>query len=79
MRVFEIFVAVRDLFEDICTLPFQSQLLTLQVRILHTILQYIITSRKGHSDEVTLLDVRLLDSLIPGRPINLGYIIVRHM
>ena len=37
------------------------------------------TPRKGHSDEVTRLDVGLLDSLITGRPINLGYVIVRHM
>ena len=37
------------------------------------------TPRKGHSDEVTRLDVGLLDSLISGRPINLGYVIVRQM
>ena len=37
------------------------------------------TPRKGHSDEVTRLDVGLLDSLISSRPINLGYVIVRHM
>lgn len=60
-------------------LPFRSQLLPLQVRILHTILQHIVTPRKGHSDEVTRLDVALLDSLFTDRPINLGYIIVRHM
>ena len=69
----------RDLSDDICTLPFRSQLLSLQVHILHTILQHIITPRKGHSDEGTGLDVGLLDSLISGRPINLGYVIVRHM
>ncbi|KAH9650254.1 hypothetical protein KPL70_026300 [Citrus sinensis] len=49
------------------------------VRILHSILQHIVTPRKGHSDEVTRLDVALLDSLLTDRPINLGYIIVRHM
>ena len=69
----------RDLTYDICNLAFWSQLLPLQVRILHFILQHIITLRKGHSDEVIRLDVGLLDSLITGRPINLGYIIVRHM
>ena len=37
------------------------------------------TPRKGHLDEVTRLDVGLLDSLLSGRPINLGYVIVRHM
>ena len=69
----------RDLIGDICALPFRSQLLCLQVRILHIILQYIITYRKGHSNEVTRLDVGLLDSLITERPINHGYIILRHM
>ena len=54
-------------------------MLPLQVCILHTILQHIITPRKGHSDEVAWLDVGLLDSLLTGRPINLGYIIMRHM
>ncbi|KAH9649201.1 Integrase catalytic domain-containing protein [Citrus sinensis] len=69
----------RDLSDEICLLPFRSQLLPLQVRILHTILQHIVTPRKGHSDEVTRLDVGLLDSLLTDRPINLGYVIVRHM
>ncbi|KAH9658635.1 Integrase catalytic domain-containing protein [Citrus sinensis] len=41
--------------------------------------KHIVTPRKGHSDEVTRLDVGLLDSLLSDRPINLGYIIVRHM
>ncbi|KAH9725866.1 hypothetical protein KPL70_008032 [Citrus sinensis] len=69
----------RDLSDEICMLPFRSQLLPLQVRILYSILQHIVTPRKGHSDEVTRLDVALLDSLLTDRPINLGYIIVRHM
>ena len=69
----------RGLTNDICNLHFRSQLLPLQVRILHTILQHIITPRKGYLDEVTRLDVGLLDSLISGRPINLGYVILRHI
>ncbi|KAH9781517.1 hypothetical protein KPL71_008504 [Citrus sinensis] len=69
----------RDLSDEICLLPFWSQLLPLQVRILHTILQHIVTPRKGHSDEVMRLDVGLLDSLLSDHPINLGYVIVRHM
>ncbi|KAH9668541.1 hypothetical protein KPL70_021452 [Citrus sinensis] len=69
----------RELSDEICLLPFRSQLLPLQIRILHTILQHIVTPRNGHSDEVTRLDVALLDSLLTDRPINLGYIIVRHM
>ncbi|KAH9705438.1 hypothetical protein KPL70_011874 [Citrus sinensis] len=68
-----------DLSYETCHLPFWSQLLPLQVRILHTMLQHIVTPRKGHSDEVTRLDVGLLDSLISGRPINLSYVIVMHM
>ncbi|KAH9669926.1 hypothetical protein KPL70_021986 [Citrus sinensis] len=69
----------RDLSDEICLLPFRSQLLPLQVRILHTILQHIATPKKGHSDEVTRLDVALLDSLLTDCPINLRYIIVRHI
>ena len=69
----------RELNYETCHLPFRSQLLPLQVRILHTILQHIVTPRKGHSDEVTRLDVSLLDSLISGRPIHIGYVIIRHM
>ena len=56
----------RDLTSDICVLPFRSQFLPLQVRILHIILQHIITPKKGYSDKVTRLDVALLDSLIMG-------------
>ena len=69
----------RDLSNEICNLLFRSQLLPLKVRILRTILQHIVTPKKDHSDEVTRLDVGLLDSLILDRPINLGYVIVRHM
>ena len=38
----------RDLSDEICLLPFRSQLLPLQIRILHTILQHIVTPRKGY-------------------------------
>ena len=54
----------RDLSNEVCSLSFRSQLLPFQVRILHSILQHIITPRHGHADEVTRLDVGLLDSLI---------------
>ena len=69
----------RDLSDDVCSLPFQSQLLPMQIRILHSILQHIVTPRKQHSDEVTRLDVGLLDCLFRRRPVNLGYIILHHM
>lgn len=51
----------------------------MQVRILHSILQYIVTPRKGHSDEVTHLNVGLLDCLLRRRLLNLSYVILRHM
>ena len=66
----------QHLSDDICSLLFLSQLLP---RILHSILQHIVTPRKWYSDEVTCLDVGLLDCLLRRCPINLGYIILRHM
>uniref|UniRef100_A0A1S8ACF9 Putative plant transposon protein domain-containing protein n=1 Tax=Citrus limon TaxID=2708 RepID=A0A1S8ACF9_CITLI len=69
----------RDLSDDLCSLSFRSQLLPFQVRILHIILQHMVTPRQGHSDEVTRLDVGLLDSLIRRRRVNLSYTIIRHM
>ena len=49
------------------------------IRILHSILQHIVTPKKGHSNEVTQLDVGLLDYLLRRRSVNLGSIILRHM
>ena len=42
-----------DLSDDLCSLSFRSQLLPFQVRILHSILQHMVTPRQGRSDEVT--------------------------
>ena len=53
--------------------------LTSDIYAFHTILHHIVTPRKGHSDEVARMDVGLLDSLLDRRPINLGYVILRHM
>ena len=69
----------RDLFDDICSLSFRSQLLHFQVRILYIILQHMVTPRQGHTDEVTILDVGLLDSLICRRHVSLSYTILCHM
>lgn len=69
----------RDLANDIYSPPFHSQLLPLPIRILHTILQCIITPRKGHLDEVTRMDVGLLDRLFKRRPVQLGYVILKHI
>lgn len=54
----------QDLSDDIFSLPFRSQLLPKNVRILHSILQHIVTLRNGHSDEFTHLDIGLLDCLL---------------
>ncbi|KAH9750874.1 hypothetical protein KPL71_014049 [Citrus sinensis] len=69
----------RDLSDDICSLSFRSQLLPFQIRILHIILQHKVTPRQGHTDEVTRLDIGLLDSLIRRRHVSLSYTILCHM
>ena len=69
----------RDLSDEVCSLSFWSQLLPFQVRILHSILQHMITPRQRHANEVTRLDIGLLDSLIRGRQVHLSFTIVRHM
>ena len=69
----------RDLSYNLCSLSFRSQLLPFQVRMLHSILQHMVTPRQVHSDKVTRLDVGLLDSLSHGRHVSLSYIIIRHM
>ncbi|KAH9792871.1 hypothetical protein KPL71_004323 [Citrus sinensis] len=69
----------RDLSDDICSLSFRSQLLPFQVQILHIILQHMVTPRQGHTDEVTRLDVGLLDSLIRRQHVSLSYTILCHM
>ena len=69
----------RDLSDDICSLSFRSQLLHFQVRILHIIFQHMVTPRQVHTDEVTRLDVGLLDSLIRRWHVSLSYTIFCHM
>ena len=72
----------RDFFDDICSLSFRSQFISFQVRILYIILQHMVTPRQGHTDEVTRLDVGLLDSLLcgrHGRHVSLSYTIICHM
>ena len=69
----------RDLSDDVCSLSFRSQLLPFQVRILRIILQHMVTSRQGDTDEVTRLDVGLLDSLICRWHVSLSYTIFCHM
>ena len=68
-----------DLSDEVCLLSFRSQLLPFQVRIFHSIIQHMITPRQGHNNEVTRLDVGLLDSLIRGRKVHISFTIMRHM
>jgi len=69
----------QDLSDDVCSLSFRSQLLPFQVRILHIILQHMVTPRQGHTDEVTRLDVGLLDSFIRKCHVSLSYTILCYM
>lgn len=68
-----------DLSDDIFHLSFYSQLLPLQVQVLHNILQHIGTPKKCYNNEFTRLAVGLLDCLIRRRTVNLWYIIFCHM
>lgn len=68
-----------DLSEFFCNASFKAQALPLQVRVLHSIIQHFISIRTGHFDEVTRLDVCLLDSILVGRKVDVGYILVQHM
>ena len=68
-----------DIFNEVCSLSFRSQLLPFQVYILHSIIRHMITPRQGHNDEVTRLDISLIDSLIRGRKVHLAFTIMCHM
>ena len=47
--------------------------------ILHYVLQHVISPRLGYWDEVTRLDVALLDRILEGIVLKVGYIILHHM
>ena len=59
--------------------PLKSQALPLQTQILHYVLHHVITPRAGHADEVSRLDVAILDCILEERVLNIGYIILHHM
>lgn len=68
-----------DLTENVCNIHLRAQFLCLQFCVLNSILQHLVTPKKGHPEEITYLDIALIDYLLWGCPINLGYIIIRHM
>ncbi|KAH9704323.1 hypothetical protein KPL70_011410 [Citrus sinensis] len=69
----------RDLSTVFCNSPLKSQALPLQTRILHYVLHHVITPRAGHADEVSRLDVAILDCILEEKVLNIGYIILHHM
>lgn len=53
--------------------------LTLKARILHHMVGYNILPKAGHRDDVSSLEVFVVDSMLVGRRFNLGYMLIRHM
>ena len=68
-----------DLSDDDCTIHFCTQCLCLQTRVLLCFIQSIVLPRSGHLDEVSHMDVSLIDCILRHRPVDLGYTIVRNM
>ncbi|KAH9697387.1 hypothetical protein KPL71_023585 [Citrus sinensis] len=68
-----------DLSNEDCTIHFRNLCLCLQSRILLRFIQSIVLPRSGHLDEVSHMDVALIDCILRHRPVDLGYTIVRNM
>ena len=68
-----------DLSDDDCTIHFRTQCLCLQTRILLRFIQSIVLPRPGYLDEVSYMDITLIDCILRHRPVDLGYTIVRNM
>ncbi|KAH9680506.1 Integrase catalytic domain-containing protein [Citrus sinensis] len=68
-----------DLSDEDCTIHFCNLCLCLQSRILLRFIQSIVLPRSGHLDEVSHMDVALIDCILRHRPVDLGYTIVRNM
>ncbi|KAH9724358.1 CCHC-type domain-containing protein [Citrus sinensis] len=68
-----------DLSVEDCTIHFRTQCLCLRTHFLLRIIQSIVLPRSGHLDEVSHMDVAMIDCILRGRPVNLGYSIIRTM
>lgn len=68
-----------DLSLKFCKSTLKSQALPLHMKILHNVLQHVISLKYRHGDAITYLDVYILDSILEGRVLNVGNIIVQHM
>ncbi|RVW70430.1 hypothetical protein CK203_056683 [Vitis vinifera] len=53
--------------------------LTVPSRVLHHMICSILLPRGGHRDEVSYYEAFLVDSLLTGRQIHVGYVMMRHM
>ena len=72
--------------QRVCGLPDATRLskpsassLTIISRVLHHIFCFSLLPRGGHQDEVSYFEVFLIDSVLTGRRIHLGYLMMRHM
>ena len=57
----------------------KSKDLTLQARLLLLFVQHNILPQGGHRSEPSYLDLWLVDSILCGSKVNLGFLIVQHM
>ena len=67
------------LLDDDCTIHFHTQCLCLQTRIVLRFIQSIVLPKSGHLDEVSHMDVALIDCILKRRPVDIGYSTVRTM
>ena len=65
-----------DLSDDDCTIHFRTQCLCLQTHILLRFIQTILLPRSGHLDEVSHMDVALIDCILRRCLVDIGYSIV---
>ena len=77
--------AVRNIYrhinfsDEICNIHFLTQCLCLQTWILLRFIHTIVLPRSGHLDEISHMDVALIDYILRHRPVNLGYTIIQAM
>ena len=57
----------------------QANYLTNEARLLHQIVRRCILPRSGHWNKVFYVDAFILDSILVGRPIDLGHPMIQHM
>ena len=56
-----------------------TQSLTVPSRVLHHMICSILLPRGGHRDEVSYLEAFIVDSILTGRWIHIGYLMMMHM